>query len=229
MLERLLESKAHGNRSFNSAVTSVTAHVALIIIAVHATAQSRSRPTEPPKVVVFPFVAKPAPPARTVLKRPSPSVKTDVASRPLMVVRIDPKISPIDFAPLSPTDPRDFPRGGVSVAAGASPVAAVDPTATFRADQVERQVAMLPGAPLPAYPEALRSAGVEGKVIAQFTVNERGLADADSVRFIRSDNALFEASVRNVLRRMRFTPAEIGGKKVRQLVQMPFVFTLAGR
>jgi len=25
---------------------------------------------------------------------------------------------------------------------------------------------------------------------------------------------------------MRFVPAEIGGRKVRQLVQMPFVFTL---
>jgi len=26
---------------------------------------------------------------------------------------------------------------------------------------------------------------------------------------------------------MRFVPAEIGGKKVRQLVQMPFLFTLS--
>jgi periplasmic protein TonB len=32
--------------------------------------------------------------------------------------------------------------------------------------------------------------------------------------------------VRTALRRMRFVPAQIGGKKVRQLVQMPFVFTL---
>jgi protein TonB len=33
--------------------------------------------------------------------------------------------------------------------------------------------------------------------------------------------------VRVALRRMRFIPAEVGGVKVRQLVQMPFVFTLS--
>jgi protein TonB len=33
--------------------------------------------------------------------------------------------------------------------------------------------------------------------------------------------------VRVALRRMRFIPAEVGGAKVRQLVQMPFVFTLS--
>ena len=66
-------------------------------------------------------------------------------------------------------------------------------------------------------------------MVAEFTVNERGLVESDSVRFVRSDNVLFERSVRNVLRRMRFAPAEIGGRKVRQLVQMPFVFTLNDR
>ena len=102
-------------------------------------------------------------------------------------------------------------------------------TATFRADQVERQVSLLPGAPLPRYPEPLRNAGIEGRFIAQFTVTELGIAETDSLRFLQSDNALFEQSVRNVLKSMRFAPAEIAGKKVRQLVQMPFVFTLAGR
>jgi protein TonB len=38
---------------------------------------------------------------------------------------------------------------------------------------------------------------------------------------------LFEDAVRVALRRMRFIPAEVGGRRVRQLVQMPFVFTLA--
>ena len=62
--------------------------------------------------------------------------------------------------------------------------------------------------------------------MAQFVVDESGRAQADSVRFLRSDNRLFENAVMAVLPRMRFTPAEIGGRKVRQLVQMPFVFTL---
>src|SRR5436853_594903 len=72
----------------------------------------------------------------------------------------------------------------------------------------------------------LRSSGIQGKVVARFVVDERGMAEADSVQFVSSDNRLFEDAVRVALRRMRFAPAEIGGRKVRQLVQMPFVFTL---
>jgi periplasmic protein TonB len=91
---------------------------------------------------------------------------------------------------------------------------------------VEKQVALKPGNPPPLYPPALRNTGVEGRVIAMFVVNEMGQAEDSTVRFVSSDNRLFDDAVRTALRRMRFVPAQIGGKKVRQLVQMPFVFTL---
>jgi protein TonB len=73
----------------------------------------------------------------------------------------------------------------------------------------------------------LRNAGVEGQVIAEFVVDEQGRAEERSVRFVRGGNPLFEDAVRVALRRMRFISAEIGGRKVKQLVQMPFVFTIA--
>ncbi len=104
---------------------------------------------------------------------------------------------------------------------------AAPPGGTFRADQVEKQVSVVPGSPPPRYPEMLRNSGVEGQVTAVFVVDEMGRAEEDSIRFARSDNPLFEDAVKQALRRMRFVPAEIGGRKVRQLVQMPFVFTLA--
>jgi protein TonB len=63
-------------------------------------------------------------------------------------------------------------------------------------------------------------------VVAVFVVDESGRAEQSGVRFVRSDNRLFEEAVRAALREMRFAPAEVGGRKVRQLVQMPFVFTL---
>jgi protein TonB len=96
----------------------------------------------------------------------------------------------------------------------------------FRADQVDRQVGLIPGVRPPAYPEALRSAGIEGKVLVEFVVDERGQPVQGSVRVVQSDNDLFADAVRAALGRLRFTPAEVGGKKVSQLVQMPFVFTL---
>ena len=96
----------------------------------------------------------------------------------------------------------------------------------FRADQVDRQVALIPGVRPPEYPETLRSAGIEGKVVVEFVVDEHGQPVQGSIRVVQSDNDLFADAVRAALGRLRFTPAEVGGKKVSQLVQMPFMFTL---
>jgi protein TonB len=97
----------------------------------------------------------------------------------------------------------------------------------FTADQVERQVSLRPGSPAPTYPDVLRSEGVEGQVVALFVVNERGRAELGTLRFTRSDNPLFEAAVRDALAKLQFVPAEVAGRKVRQLVQMPFLFRLS--
>jgi protein TonB len=116
---------------------------------------------------------------------------------------------------------------GPTRSSGGGETDAVSGDAPFRADQVEKQVAVVPGSRPPRYPELLRSAGIEGQVTAVFVVDELGRAEEGSIRFVRSDNRLFEDAVKEALRRMRFIPAEAGGRKVRQLVQMPFVFTLA--
>lgn len=228
MLDRLLESKSRRSRSSIGVVTSVGAHVAIIVIAIHATAQSRPRPTPVQRLVIVPFVPK-APPREPVQRQSTHPPTSPLPRSPSIQIVIDPKLPPIDFIPPSPTSPTDFMNIGTSGAGSDDGVAAKSPSGTFNADQVERQVSLLSDAPVPIYPEALRVAGVEGKVIAQFTVDGRGRVESDSVRFVQSDNALFEASVRNVLKRMRFAPAEIGGRKVRQLVQMPFVFTIGNR
>jgi protein TonB len=72
----------------------------------------------------------------------------------------------------------------------------------------------------------LRSANVEGEVLAQFVVDTTGRADMSTFKILKSSHDLFTNSVRNVLPNMRFYAAEIGGRKVKQLVQMPFQFTL---
>ncbi len=135
-------------------------------------------------------------------------------------------LPPIDVTDV-PSRPVDFPQhriGDATPEENANGIGSTD--GVFHADQVEKQVSLIPGSALPRYPEALRSSGVEGQVIALFVVDERGLPESDSVRFLRSDNALFEDAVRRALPRMHFIPAEIGGRRVRQLVQMPFVFMI---
>ena len=229
MLDRLLESKVRRNRSLLGASVSITAHLLVVAAAVHATAQSRPRASDPTRVLVLPFVPNAPPVVRAEGHHQGRNSRRPVLAPPLMVVKIDPGILPIDL-PIAPTDPSDFARKGIVAARDSdAQLGGSDPATTFRADQVERQVSLLPGAPLPKYPESLRGAGIEGKVVAEFVVDEEGRVALDSVRFVRSDNVLFEEAVRNVLKRTHFAPAEIGGKKVRQLVQMPFVFTISAR
>jgi protein TonB len=91
--------------------------------------------------------------------------------------------------------------------------------------QVEKAVEKI-GGDAPEYPASLRESGVEGTVLAQFVVNESGRYEGGSLKILSSSNSAFTAAVKDALPRMRFSAAQIGGKKVQQLVQMPFQFHL---
>jgi TonB family protein len=84
-----------------------------------------------------------------------------------------------------------------------------------------------PGNAAPRYPDALRSAGMEGEVVLQFVVNADGLADMETLKVLKSTDPQFVDAVKVALPQMRFYPAEVNGRAVRQLTQMPFQFTLS--
>ena len=92
--------------------------------------------------------------------------------------------------------------------------------------QVEKQVAALPGNPAPRYPQSMRQANIEGEVLAQFVVDSSGRPEMWTFKVLKSTHPDFTASVRAAVPFMRFSPAELKGRKVKQLVQMPFVFGL---
>jgi periplasmic protein TonB len=92
--------------------------------------------------------------------------------------------------------------------------------------QVEKPVEKI-GGEAPDYPSSLRESGVEGQVLAQFVVNESGRYESGTLKILNSSNSAFTAAVKDALPRMRFSAAQIGGRKVQQLVQMPFQFHLA--
>ncbi|MEP7380357.1 MAG: energy transducer TonB [Gemmatimonadota bacterium] len=93
--------------------------------------------------------------------------------------------------------------------------------------QVEKPVQALPGGSQPRYPDILRQAGVEGEVLAQFIVDTTGRAEMNSYKVLKTSHELFGVAVKNALQGMRFIPAEVGGRKVRQLVQQPFSFAIS--
>lgn len=78
----------------------------------------------------------------------------------------------------------------------------------------------------PAYPAELQRQGIGGTFAVEFVVDTLGAADPESFVVLPQYPAdpLFVEAVRKTVPRMRFLPAELNGRKVRQLVQQAFAF-----
>lgn len=117
--------------------------------------------------------------------------------------------------------------------AGPKPEVAKRVTTPVNADQpwfefqVTKSAQQIPGTGRLRYPDALRAANVEGVVLAQFVVTADGDVEPGTFKELRSSNPLFTAAVRANLANMKFSPAEVKGVRVKQLVQQPFTFSLS--
>jgi periplasmic protein TonB len=231
MFNQLLESKAKKQKMAGGTVFSIVLHTVLISAAVYATARAGAKDEktkaekiqfvemkkEPPKVP-----DKPPPPKEVVVKPPPPK-GFQVLRAP---VKIDIKIPEIDLTKAI-TNESDFSGKGVKGGTGSGVVGGIANTnQTYFEFQVEKPAEMLAESPKPKYPSVLESSGIAGEVQAQFVVNSSGKADMDSFKVLKSTNELFTQAVKNVLPRMKFSPAMIGGKPVNQLVQQSFQFAV---
>ena len=72
----------------------------------------------------------------------------------------------------------------------------------------------------------LQTAGIAGQVFAQFVIDTTGHVDMNTFKVLKSDNDLFTQEVKTALPKRRFYPAEVGGRKVKELVQHPFAFDI---
>jgi TonB family protein len=103
-----------------------------------------------------------------------------------------------------------------------------DSNPVYSEDQVERRISMGPvRGPALRYPLRLKQRGIEGAVLAEFVVDTTGRAEMDTFKVLRSSDEQFTQAVRATVAELIFTPAELKGRKVRQLVQQPFTFTIA--
>jgi len=80
--------------------------------------------------------------------------------------------------------------------------------------------------PLPVYPDLLRQAGIEGKVMLEAVVDTTGRALAQSIAVVTASNPGFIAPARQALLATLFRPAMAGGKPVRMLVRIPYEFAI---
>ena len=235
MFNNLIESKPKKQRTTGGIVISTILHVVLITLAVKGTLAAKEK-LEKPKAEKVEFVEvkkkeppppkeEPKPIPKDVVVAPPPPKGFQVLTAPIKVPDVLPDI---DLSK-KVTDEADFSGKGVAggtskgVVGGTAPVNTDQPYFEF---QVEKQVQQIPGTGNLRYPDMLRSANVEGEVLAQFIVDADGRYEAGSFKVLKSTHELFTQAVKNALPNMRFYPAEVGGKKVKQLVQQPFTFSL---
>ena len=235
MFNNLLESKAKKQRSTGGMVFSFFMHGLMIVGAVFATANAAIQSEKPRQEKIdFVEVKKEEPPPP---KEPPPPPPPDVVAAPPPPKGFQVLTAPVEIPDVIPeidltkkvTNEADFSGKGVAggtskgVEGGTAPVQTDQPYFEF---QVEKPVVPAPGSTSPRYPDILRQAGVEGEVLAQFVVDTTGKAEPGSLKVLKSSHDLFVQAVRNALPGMRFIPAEVGGRKVKQLVQQPFTFSI---
>lgn len=236
MFGTLIESRPLRQRRPGSAALSAVIHLGLVASAVGATLPHA--PKAPPPVAPHDTIVWADPGSAVSRPHDGPISRCDpcFAAPPLPQIPTDPV--PVTTGPalhvnfdslFTTTNPglgsktgslvdNPYARGG-GVGTG---------TEIFTTNQVERAVAVL-GTVRPAYPEMLRATGIEGRVVVRFIVDTAGRVEPGSITTIDATHALFEQSVRDALPRLRFAPAEVGGRHVRQLVEMPFQFSLSDR
>jgi len=78
----------------------------------------------------------------------------------------------------------------------------------------------------PEYPEIARNAGIEGRVTIQVIVDENGKVMPGTERVLSSTNEVFNAPALEAARKCQFKPGQMGDRKVRVRVNIPFAFKL---
>ena len=236
MFNELLESKPKKQRSPGAAAFSVVLHTVLILGAVYATTQADEivdavkdekvefmeevKPKDEP-----PPPEEKAPPPPEIAAAPPPPKGFIVLTAPIDIPDVIPDID----LTKSITNEADFSGVGVAggvakgVEGGTGPVITDAPLYEF---QVEKPALAISGSGAPNYPSVLRSTNVQGRVTATFVVDTSGRAEPGTFKALESDHELFTQAVRAALPRMRFIPAEVGGRKVKMWVQQAFEFKL---
>ena len=220
MFARLIGSAPGHERSAGASGTSLMLHATLVGLAIHFThglTRERENPSQP-VIHIFP-APTPRPPVTRLPTQPGVECRCPLPPVPPPVAPIMP---PIGIpAEIPGPDSIEFgdPVGPPGHASGDSTGNAFLPT-------VEMPAHPLPGNPQPIYPALLRSAHVEGEIVAHFVVDSTGRVDSRSISFDSGDEVLFDAAVRRALLASRYEPARAGGRPVAVRVQQSFAFRL---
>jgi len=193
-----------------STAVSLTAHVVLVIAALGMTARVHSRPARPP--IIIEASRFPNPVETTVTPAPGAPVIAGELSIPVIEA---PVIDGVDFGRLV-APPVSGPIFAPTWAGDGQPI-----DVAF----VDQLPAILSG-PIASYPDLLRQAGIQGRVVLEAVVDTVGHVEPGSIVVVSAAHPGFVAGARQAVAATLFRPATVRGRPVRVRVRIPMEFTL---
>ena len=223
MFDNLIESKRKkgGRRMFGVGAVSLVIHTIVIAGAVYATLSAGEADNSVKMDTAMVFVDQP--------KQEKPPeqqpVQLDVPLKGFQTV-VAPDVIPTNIPPVNLQehfDPKDYSGTGVEggLATGMVPTG----NEVFMEAIVEEKPAVLSG-PTLQFPELLRQAQIQGRVLVQAIIDTSGRAEPPSVKVIQSPNPGFDQPAKNYVLRALFRPARVHGRAVRVLVNLPIDFKI---
>jgi len=199
-----------------STAVSLTTHVVVVLAAVWSTTSSRTHEPRTPPIVQLPPYEPTRGPAAPVLS--VPPVDGSVALPWIDV----PRIEPIEgVAARTPRFTFDVPTASGPLFAG-TPFG--DGTAID--GSLVDELPMLLSGPVLVYPELLRQAGLQGRVVLEAVIDTVGRVERGSIVVVEAAHPAFVAPAQQSLLKSLFRPARVRGHAVRVRIRVPIDFVL---
>lgn len=215
-------------RAWSSRAVSLVLHSALIGAAIGATRHPAPPVEDAVRDTVIVFPGPPDAPHAPTPPPAAPSAPSAPVIRlPVEVPPVIPAPEPMPMTPPSftqwPTasDTSRLPGPGSPGTPGnlLAPAAPIDA-------RIADEPPLLLGHPTPHYPEMLRQAGIEGRVVVEVVLDTVGRAEPASLRVVSGAHPLLDAEASAVVLASRYRPARMGGRPVRVRILVPVGFTL---
>jgi TonB family protein len=100
-----------------------------------------------------------------------------------------------------------------------------EPDQVYAEAVVDERPEVLSGPQL-EYPDLLRQASIQGRVVVQAIIDTTGRAEPASVKVIQSPNPGFDQPAKTYLLEALLRPARVHGRAVRVLINLPIDFSI---
>ena len=219
----LLESKRRANKGklLGVGFASLMIHTAVIAGVVYATLHA-SRPDNTVKMDTTVVLLAPQHEQKPPEQQPA---QLDIPLKGFQTVAVVPEV-PTTLPPVDLTqhfDPKDY--SGTGIEGGKANGLVPGENQVYAEAVVEEKPALLSGPPQ-LYPDLLRQAGIQGRVVLRAIIDTTGRVEPTSLKIVQSPSPGFDEPTKQWALKALFRPARLHGRAVRSYVNLPFDYSL---